>query len=108
VRLTTKTTVGIRTGCFSSTLLFLKDVLKLEIAHDDQEKEFVQFKLPSGEMLEVFGSKNLWHCFTTTPDWEVILADVRYRKEKIAGGADAAGVTVTDHANRQRAQNDSA
>lgn len=76
--LTTKTTVGIRTGCFSNAVLFLTEVMNLEIAHYDQEKEFVQFKLPSGDILEVFGSKNLWHPFTTTPDWEVIIADVRH------------------------------
>ena len=64
--------------CFSNAVLFLTEVMKLEIAHYDQEKEFVQFKLPSGDILEVFGSKNLWHPFTTTPDWEVIIADVRH------------------------------
>jgi hypothetical protein len=80
LKLTAKTIVGIRTGCYSNTVLFLTEVLNLEIAHCDKEKEFVQFKLPSGEVLEVFGSKNLWHCFTTTPHWEIIIADVRYRK----------------------------
>jgi hypothetical protein len=65
-------------------VLFLTEVLDLEIAHYDKENEFLQLKLTSGETLEVFGSKNLWHPFTTTPDWEVILADVRYRKENIS------------------------
>ena len=74
-----KTTAGIRTSNFANTVLFLTDVLKLEIAHD--EKEFAQFKLPSGQILEVFGSKNLWHPFTTPPDWEVILADIQHTKK---------------------------
>ena len=78
---TTKTTAGIRTGCFSNAMHFLTEVLSLEIVYSDMEKELVQFKLPSGEILEVLGSKSLWHPFTTTPDWEVILADVRLRKE---------------------------
>ena len=78
---TTKTTTGIRTGCFSNAIHFLTQVLRLEIVYSDMEKEFVQFKLPSGEILEVLGSKSLWHPFTTTPDWEVIIADVRPRKE---------------------------
>ena len=77
-----KTTAGLRTSHFSNAVLFLTEVLNLEVAHYDQEKEFAQFKLPSGEFLEVFGSKNLWHPFTTPPDWEVIIADVRHRKEK--------------------------
>ena len=90
MKLTTKTTVGIRTGSFSGIVPFLREVLHLEIAHHDPEKEFVQFKLPSGEILEVFGSKSLWHCFTTTPDWEIMIADVRQRQEKIAPGAEGA------------------
>jgi hypothetical protein len=77
LKLTSRTTAGIRTGHFSNTVLFLTEILNLEIAHYEKEKEFAQFKLPSGQMLEVFGSKNLWHPFTTPPDWEVILADIQ-------------------------------
>ena len=84
MKLTSKTTAGIRTSCFSNTVQFLNEVLKLEITHIDKEKEFVQFKLPSEELLEVFGSKSLWNCFTTTPDWELIIADVRDRKTPAA------------------------
>lgn len=79
MELNTRTTAGIRTNCFSDTVLFLTEVLNLEIVHYDKENEFVQLKLPSGETLEVCGSKSLWHPFTTTPDWEVIIADVRNR-----------------------------
>jgi hypothetical protein len=82
LRLANQTSVGIRTSCFSGTVLFLKEVLNLEIAYNDQEEEFVQFKLPSGETLEVYGWKSLWHPFTTSPAWEVIIADVRHRTEK--------------------------
>jgi hypothetical protein len=59
-----------------------EEVLNLEIAHYDREKEFARFQLPSGEFLEVFGSKHLWHPFTTSPAWEVMIADVRRGKEK--------------------------
>lgn len=82
MKLTAKTTVGIRTSHFSNAVLFLTEVLTLKIAHHDQEKEFAQFKLPSGEILEIFGSKNLWHPFTTPPDWEIIIADFRHMKER--------------------------
>jgi hypothetical protein len=78
----TKTKAGIRTSQFSNTVLFLTEVLNLELAHNEKEKEFAQFKLPSGKILEVFGSKNLWHPFTTPPDWEVILADIRRTETK--------------------------
>ncbi len=90
----TKTIAGIRTNCFSNTVLFLKEVLKLESTYYDPEKEFVQFRLPSGEILEICGSKNLWHPFTAAPDWEVMVADVRHRNEKIVPGAQAEPVTV--------------
>ena len=78
--LTEKATVGIRTSLFSMTVLFLTEILNLEIIHNDKEKEFAQFKLPAGQTMEVFGTKNLWHPFTTPPDWEVIVADIRFSK----------------------------
>ena len=77
-----KTTVGIRAGNFSNAVLFLTEVLKLEMVHYDTEKAFAQFKLPSGEMMELFGAKHAWHPFTTPPDWELIIADIRRSKEK--------------------------
>jgi len=88
LNLTAKTAAGIRTNCFSNTVLFLTEALHLEIVHYEKEKEFVRFRLPSGEFLEVFGSNNLWHPFTMTPNWEVIIADVRHRKENADGGED--------------------
>jgi len=84
LKLTAKTTAGIRTSKFSNAVLFLTEILDLEITHHDKEKEFAQFKLPSGQILEVFGTKNIWHPFTTPPDWEMIVADIRYTKEKIS------------------------
>jgi DNA-binding CsgD family transcriptional regulator len=101
LKLRNKTTAGIRTNCFSKTVLFLKEVLKLESTHDDPEKEFVQFQLPSREILEVFGSTNLWHPFTVTPDWEIMIADVRHMNEKIAPGGEVAPVTGMRPSTRQ-------
>lgn len=77
-----ETTAGIRSGYFSNTVRFLTEILNLEMVHNDKEKEFAQFKLPSGQILELFGSKNIWHPFTTPPDWEVIVAEIRYAKER--------------------------
>ena len=77
-----KTKVGIRTSNFSNAVIFLSEVLNLEMVRHDKERDFAQFNLPSGQILEVFGSKNIWHPFTTPPDWEVIIADIRCMKEK--------------------------
>ena len=74
--------IGIRTGHFTNTAFLLKEVLNLEMTIHDTEIEFAQIYLSSGGMMEVFGSKNIWHPFTTSPDWEVIIADIRYMKEK--------------------------
>lgn len=82
LRLTSRTTAGIRTGNFSNALRFLTEVLNLEMVHHDKEREFAQFTLPSGQVLEVFGLKNIWHPFTTAPDWELIVADIRHRAQK--------------------------
>lgn len=78
---TARTTAGIRAGNFTDMVLFLTEVLGLEIVLNDQEKEFARFGLPSGQILEVFGPKQLWQPFTARPDWEVIVADIRYRPE---------------------------
>lgn len=82
MKLTTNPTAGIRTGNFSNTVLFLTQVLNLEMVHFDKENEFAQFKLSSGNTMEVLGSKNIWHPFTAPPDWEMIVADIRHTKEK--------------------------
>ena len=82
MKLPAKTTAGIRAASFSNALLFLTEVLNLEMVHHDKEKKFAQFKLASGRILELFGSKNVWHPFTTPPDWEVIVADIRYTGKK--------------------------
>lgn len=82
MKLAARTTAGIRISQFSNAVAFLTDILNLEMMLCDEEKEFAQFKLPSGHTMEIFGSKNLWHPFTTTPDWELIVADIRCRKKK--------------------------
>lgn len=82
MKLTSRTIAGIRTGHFSNTLLFLTKILNLEMIRHDREREFAQFKLPSGALLEVFGTKNLWHPFTEAPTWIVVIADVSYTEEE--------------------------
>lgn len=82
MKFSTETRVGIRTIHFSNAVVLLTEVLELEVIYHDQEKEFAQFKLPSGQILEAYGSKNLWHPFTTPPDWEMIIAEIRFIRRK--------------------------
>lgn len=82
MKLAYKTTAGIRTSQFTTAMLFLTQVLNLEMIDHEQDKEYARFRLPSGQILEMFGAKNLWHPFTTPPDWEVILADIRRTETK--------------------------
>ena len=77
-----KTIAGVRTGNFSNAVLFLTEVLDLELVNHDKEKEIAKFQLPSGGTMEVFGPKHIWHPFSTPPDWEVIVADIRYGLER--------------------------
>lgn len=78
---TARTIAGIRITQFADAVTFLTEILDLEIILCDKEKEFAQFRLSSGHMLEIHGSRNLWHPFTTPPDWELIVADLRHKKE---------------------------
>lgn len=59
---------------------FLAESFHLEMIFHNKEDDFVKFKLPSELILEVLGPKNIWHPFTTPPDWEVIIADIQYMK----------------------------
>ena len=77
-----RTKAGVRSGYFSLTLLFLTEVLNLKLVHHNKDKEFARFILPSGQILELRGQKNLWHPFTTPPDWEIVIADVRQAQTK--------------------------
>jgi hypothetical protein len=79
---TSKTKAGVRSGYFSLTLLFLTEVLNLQMVFQNKEKEFAQLILPSGEILELRGQKNIWHPFTTPPDWEIVIANVRHAQAK--------------------------
>jgi hypothetical protein len=82
IKIIAKTTAGVRASTFTNTVRFLEEVLLLEIVQQDENKEVARLKLPSGEILEVYGPKNIWHPFTTAPDWEVIIADIRNTREK--------------------------
>lgn len=76
------TSTGIRTSNFSNAVQLLTTVLDLEMIHHDAEQEVARFILPSGQLLELFGAKCLWHPFTTPPEWEVIIAEIHHRPQK--------------------------
>jgi hypothetical protein len=85
----------VRASTFSHAVRFLEEVLHLETVDRDEDMELARFKLPSGGILEVLGPKNIWHPFTTPPDWEVIIADIRHVMENShnRGGQDQTGFT---------------
>ena len=76
----TETKVGIRTSHFSNAVYLLTEVLNLEMICHEKKEEFAKFKLPSGQIMGIFGEKKLWYPFTTPPDWEVIIAEIRYTR----------------------------
>lgn len=78
----TEIKVGVRTSHFSNTLTILTEVFALEMTHQDGDRDFALFTLSSGHTLEVLGSKSIWHPFTTPPEWEVIIADIRQLRNK--------------------------
>lgn len=75
--------VGIRTDNFKGALRFFSEVLNMELVYCDEEIEFVQLRLPSGEMMELFGLKNLWHPFTNSPEWELMIVDMAAGKDQV-------------------------
>lgn len=78
---TIRTTAGIRSTQFAEAVTFLSEVLGLDMVLCDREKEFARFGSSSGQTIEVYGSRNLWQPFTTPPDWELIVADIRHKQE---------------------------
>jgi hypothetical protein len=76
------TTVGIRTGHFAQAVRFLTEVLDLTTVHLDTGKQYASFRLRSGQLLEVLGTDSMWQPFTTPPEWELIIADIRQASPK--------------------------
>ncbi|HXG24672.1 MAG TPA: hypothetical protein VNJ09_08975 [Chthonomonadales bacterium] len=62
---TARTIAGIRITQFVDAVIFLTEILDLEMVRCDREREFARFELSSGHIMEVYGSRNLWHPFTT-------------------------------------------
>lgn len=71
------TTVGIRTSHFAQAVRFFAEVLSLAMLHLDAAKQYARFQLPSGQLLEIRGTNSMWQPFTTPPEWELIIADIR-------------------------------
>ena len=76
---TSQIAAGIRTATFSNAVRFLTEVLNLDMVHYDGAREVARFTLPSGGLLELYGSKSIWEPFMNPPDWEVIIADIHNR-----------------------------
>ncbi|HLO13573.1 MAG TPA: VOC family protein [Anaerolineales bacterium] len=49
---------GVLSDDFEATLRFFSDVLGLSLVYQDETKELVHFRFPSGQLLEVYGPSN--------------------------------------------------
>ena len=59
------TWAGVRTTDLESATRFFAEVLGLSITHEGEG--LVQFEMPSGQLFEVFGSKNRYYQLHTCP-----------------------------------------
>lgn len=58
---------GAPTADFDATLKFFENVLGLQLARRMDEVDFAMFRLPSGQVFEVFGPKSDEQGFMTSP-----------------------------------------
>ena len=68
--------VGIRTEDFESTVTFLADILGLPLTWRAPDGEIAHFRLPSGQLFEVFGPNDAGIQTTTCPVVGFEVADV--------------------------------
>jgi catechol 2,3-dioxygenase-like lactoylglutathione lyase family enzyme len=80
---------GVRTEDFAAALQFFGDVLGLPLADRDDSKDFAQFRLPSGQLFEIFGPRDGWHKFLQSPVLGFEVESVRSaRREMEAAGVE--------------------
>ncbi len=76
--------VGVRTEDFEATIRFFADTLRLPLAWRAQDAEIAGFRLPSGQLFEVFGPSNAGVQTTTCPVVGFEVADVWAARQELA------------------------
>ncbi len=75
------TWAGVRTASLKSTSQFFSDVLGLPLVHEG--KGFIQFKLPSGQLFELFDSTSRYYPLHACPVLAFQVEDVRAAKKEL-------------------------
>ncbi len=75
--------VGVRTEDFEGTLHFLAQILGLTLTWRAAEDDIAHFRLPSGQLFEVFGPRAAGIQTTTCPVLGFEVADVRAARHKL-------------------------
>ena len=77
MRISAYSWAGVPTADFAAAMRFFGEVLGLPLAGRDEARDFAVFRLPSGQLLEVFGPREAWHRFLTGPVLGFEVEDVR-------------------------------
>ena len=75
--------VGVRTEDFESTIAFLADILGLPLTWRAADGEIAHFRLPSGQLFEVFGPNVAGIQTTTCPVVGFEVADVWAARQEL-------------------------
>ena len=76
--------LGVRTDNFDAAVRFFAATLDLPLATRDEDRDFALFRLPSGQLVEIFGPRDAWHDFMTAPVAGFEVADVRAARAELA------------------------
>src|SRR5687768_12751361 len=75
------TWAGVRTADLPSAKRFFADVLGLCLVQEN--KELIQFEMPSGQLFEVFGSASRYYPLHACPVLALQVADVREARKEM-------------------------
>ena len=74
---------GAPTDTFDSTLDFFQNVLGLHLARRTEKIDFAMFRLPSGQVFEIFGPKSDEHRFMKMPAIAFDVEDIYLAREEL-------------------------
>ncbi len=75
--------LGVRTGYFDAAVRFFAETLDLPLAARDDLRDFAMFRLPSGQLVEIFGPRDTQHDFMTAPVAGFEVEDVRAARREL-------------------------